>query len=1819
MSETRASRKSENADNTSNLACPYCLKPATSENMVECVMCKCWIHYHCALVGDEVADVSVWLCKFCDPDDKPPQRKSEQNIATTSKPKSNASSKSSSSRKKELEKRLRDTQREMRLVQAEKELLTKERQIQEEIESLSDASSVRSHKSAVNAQPIPRIQRHEPSQLNFRPRYEPPQTSSHAFPNFPRHEPQQTSSHPFPNFPQIPRAQSTLYPSTTGPTPAQLTARHTMGHSLCKFSGNPRDWPVFHTSFRETTIACGFSHNENLVRLQRSLEGNALTMVQGLLTKAENVPVIMEMLKNIFGRPDLIVGELLDKIKAHQPIKSEKFDELVAFAVEVRNLSVTLEDDDLEDYRRDPSMMKEIIARLPQNIKLRWAEYSVNKPDERHDIIKFSSWLFEIAMALCQTLPQIMATKEPEKERHFKKKTTIGFHNEHEKKCVCCKNAFHPIDECRSFLNANYSQKWNVIRNNRLCGRCLEPHNYKDKCPHPGPKCTKNKCERNHHPLLHKEMSEKPNEEVVRNFTHNMNDGNTRYRYMLVTLHYKGQKIDAYAFLDEGSSTTLMTQELADKLNAKGINKPLSLEWTDESVKRNEPQSEIITLRINIKGKGPKTVPFEARTVSSLRLPTQSLNYEEIAPKYEHLAHLPINSYRDVIPEILIGLDNWTLALPTTVREGKIGEPIAAKCKLGWTIFAMNNNESKSRTFFHICEETKSDDDLHQLVTNYFKIDHLGIEAKQSSLNTSEENKALKIMESTAKRRPDGRFEIGLLWRNQPHDLPDSELMSLRRLEGLKRSLKHKPEILEAMEKQIADYLEKGYIREVTQQEINENRARVWYLPIFVALNPNKPGKIRMVWDAAAKVKEISLNSMLLSGPDLTAPLLQVVFQSREGPYAIAGDIREMFHRVYVIPQDQYSQLFHWLDGRTMAMQVLTFGSTCSPASAQYVKNLNATEYKSQYPDAYKAIVENTYVDDWLQSFETEEKAIETTKNVITVHAKAGFEIRNWISNSKKVLRALQGDDKSESSLNLNLDEPLSVDKVLGMWWNTERDSLTFSLKFNKGNKEVLNGERTPTKRELLRILMSIFDPLGLLGHYLITLKILLQHVWKSKIDWDEPINKTQDEKFQKWREILPQIQDLHIPRCYLHSPMNEETEIELHAFVDASEEAEAAVVYIRIKNNDSVRCVLVASKTKVAPLRILSIPRLELESAVIGARLVTNVKAYHQIPMGKLFMWTDSTTVLSWINNNNTPKKERFIAFRVAEILEKTSARQWNHVPSELNVADKATKMKLRELDVNDEWFNGPKFLYEDVNKWPAAFQPSQMCSESEIIATHVQQNVIIDVNRFSSWLKLRKTVAFLYYFRDRIQSKHTPNQIPPEIFARADDFLYKYAQNECFGKELSILQSKTYQNKRKIVKSGPLKHLSPYVDNKGVLRVKGRVNELQWLPDDTKNPIILPSNHKITFLIVNYYHEKWNHENHSVVLNDLRAKFQISRVRALLNKVRASCQKCKILFPKPIEPLMGDLPKARISPYTAPFTYTGIDYCGPFPVTVKRSTEKRWVALFTCLTTRAIHTEIAHGLDADNCVMCIRNFMLIRGQPNTFYSDCGTNFVAADKILREEIKSIKNKDVMKHFEHEPIKWKFNPPGAAHMGGAWERLVRALKKSLYAAVPSRNFTDPLLKACLTEATYVVNSRPLTYLSIANEEHEVLTPNHFLIGSHNGVKPTGVLDDSQTMLKHNYLTAQQFRERMWKRWVAEYLPDLVRRTKNFEPSTPLKIGDVVIVCDNNLPANTWPKGIVSQVMTGRDGQTRSAIVKTNKGEYHRPTSKLAKIDVEGDQ
>ncbi|XP_070073215.1 uncharacterized protein [Drosophila takahashii] len=344
------------------------------------------------------------------------------------------------------------------------------------------------------------------------------------------------------------------------------------------------------------------------------------------------------------------------------------------------------------------------------------------------------------------------------------------------------------------------------------------------------------------------------------------------------------------------------------------------------------------------------------------------------------------------------------------------------------------------------------------------------------------------------------------------------------------------------------------------------------------------------------------------------------------------------------------------------------------------------------------------------------------------------------------------------------------------------------------------------------------------------------------------------------------------------------------------------------------------------------------------------------------------------------------------------------------------------------------------------------------------------------------------------------------------------------------------------------------------------------------------------------------------------MRQRYWIKGLRALVREVAKDCPRCRIRNARPAPPEMGSLPQERLSPYTLPFTFTGVDYFGPIDVVVGRRREKRWGVLFTCLTTRAVHLEVAVSLSTDSFLCILKTFVARRGVPRRILSDNGKNFRGANGVLQHHIERISTSAIER--EYPTLEFSFNPPGAPHMGGAWERLVRSTKSILSEILPAEGVREEVFRAAFADVDHTLNCRPLTYAPLDDADAEALTPNHFLVGNSSGLRERGSLIQAGDRLAKSYRIASQLADRFWKKWLREYLPTLTRRTKWFQPPPlPLAIGDLVIIVDENAKRNTWLRGRIVDVHQGADGQARSAVVRTVDGLVTRPSVKLAKVDI----
>ena len=457
---------------------------------------------------------------------------------------------------------------------------------------------------------------------------------------------------------------------------------------------------------------------------------------------------------------------------------------------------------------------------------------------------------------------------------------------------------------------------------------------------------------------------------------------------------------------------------------------------------------------------------------------------------------------------------------------------------------------------------------LHDLIRCSFSLDSIGISNKPRQ--NIEELRAVNILNDSAEL-VDGQWWVNLPWKRDNLVMPDSYPVALKRLNSVERKMSSSSEYETRYRERIEHLIKNNYARQLTEAEcrFDSKVDHVWYLPHFGVDNPNKR-KLRLVFDAAAKSDDKSLNDFLLQGPDLLQSLYGIMFRFRENPIGVIGDIKDMFLRIKIHNNDQNALRFLWKEKNSdvvnkYVMTSLIFGANCSPFIAQFInQNKNASRFSQLMPDAVEAIKKNQYMDDYIDSFSDKEVARNIIKEISFIHNQGGFKMCNYLSNIPDVLSDVPKDSLNDMSITFNFDK--QPERALGILWFPRSDMLALDLSFKRIPQDIILRKRIPTKREMLSIIMSIFDIHGYLGPFTIKGKILMRETWKHDIKWDEKLNDSLCDLFYKWMNQAQEINNIKIPRYYFSSDKTSDSlvSLELHLFCDASPSAYAAVAYWR-------------------------------------------------------------------------------------------------------------------------------------------------------------------------------------------------------------------------------------------------------------------------------------------------------------------------------------------------------------------------------------------------------------------------------------------------------------------------------------------------------------------------------------------------------------------------------------------------------------------------------------------------------------------------------
>ena len=1241
----------------------------------------------------------------------------------------------------------------------------------------------------------------------------------------------------------------------------------------------------------------------------------------------------------------------------------------------------------------------------------------------------------------------------------------------------------------------------------------------------------------------------------------------TNCRIIQVNLFHKDntdKAIKVYALLDDASDTTFVTTQVQRELGINGVQTSLDLSTMlgrqRISVERIDG---LVVQRLDKRAEIELPKTYARETIPSRR---DQIPRPETVNSWPHLRRIQakIPPYdEDVDIGLLIGCNCPKAIKPMEVIRGKGEEPYAVRTSLGWSIVgpvATSNTPQDGYALDSTCHRILSREVISGASDNPNQLSFVLHGRTKEVINPSAINQMFELdfleHKGTSKRslsKEDREFiqiaERGIL-KNETIELPNNKTAALRRLSQLNRRFmgRNGQQYYEHYVEFMKKLIESGYAESVpeipeadhTSHDQGRKKQNVWYIPHHGVYHPKKPNKIRVVFDCAAEYQNESLNKHLLQGPDLTNSLTGVLCRFRQEPIAFMCDIEGMFHQVKV--KEEYRDLLRflwWEDGdlteepKEYRMTVHLFGATSSPGCANFALKSTANDFEEEFGASAADFLRNDfYVDDGLKSVPLVDEAVKLIASVKQMCSRGGFRLHKFVSNSKEVIRRIPEQDRADGVKELDLDlDSLPLERALGVHWCVEFDCFQFTI--------VLQ-DKPCTRRGILSTVSSIFDPLGFVAPLLLDGKSILQELCRREVGWDDPIPDEVKVKWERWRSDLLEVQHITIPRCYKPDNFGRVVNAQLHHFSDASVKGYGQCSYLRLVNeNQRVHCSFVMGKSRVAPLKPVTIPRLELTAAVCSVRISQQLQRELEYTIDQEYFWTDSKVVLGYIANESR-RFHVFVANRVQEIQENTSVDQWKYVESKQNPADEASRgLKTQEL-LNSRWITGPEFLWENENHFlingcqdhevqehdpevkksvalatTASTQIAQAHSEKISLAKRVEY--------FSDWFRAKRAVALCQRYIRLLRDRAHKNQCSHEEVQRlnisdlktAECTIIRDAQIEAFKEEVVVLQKMKQENanpdnrvfarqrKATMKTSSSLYKLDPFLDVDGILRVGGRLRRVS-LADDIKFPIILPRNSHVTKLIVKHFHERTHHQGKGMTLNEVRSNgFWVVSDPSVVANIISSCVKCQKLRGAVQEQRMSDLPEDRLEP-TPPFTYCAVDYFWPFIIKDGRKELKRYGVLFTCMASRAVHIETANSLETDTFINALRRFICRRGPIRQLRSDQGTNFVGARTELAQALAKMDQQKIKTKLLEEQCDWfsfKMNVPAASHMGGVWERQIRSVRNVLSSLLQDngRQLDDESLRTLMCEAEAIVNSRPLTVNQLADPDSpSPLTPNHLL-------------------------------------------------------------------------------------------------------------------------
>lgn len=1583
------------------------------------------------------------------------------------------------------------------------------------------------------------------------------------------------------------------------------------------FSGAPSEWRMFKDMFDEYVHNDpSYSNAAKMHYLKLSVRGDAAKLIGHISPSANNYSTCYKTLSNRYDNKRELVNDFINAILRIPTQKCESSESLRALYDQTNENLLGLSNIGVNVDSWDPIIINILSKKLDPKTILEF-EMTLKNSREPPTLNSFLNYIesrfMAMAAAECGNKKSGVDSKNVQ---HKTDKKGVPF------KCSYCEKP-HSVYSCDDFKELEPEKRSEFIRAKKYCIVCLQEHKKGEACKS---KFNCKICDKKHNVLLHferkKSNSEKnalcaitannveSDDEIIVSMNSSVVSKPTAVilaTAMVRVVSRSGEKMYLRALIDAGSQSAFITAEAAQLLKIP----KLSISATISGIGGGTKESKH-SVMLTIHSRFPENefnLSTEAIILSKL---TNFTTTSDDVRRFEHLRNLcladPISGQSQPI-DLILGVVEHAKIIKSGLQKGNEDEPIAQNSEFGWLVFGGSNKPRNKRIK---TVTLLSNIEMDQKLCELFNTDDIEDEIEEKW--SEEELYCEKYFVETTTRDSSGRFIVRMPFKKGVEPvLGDSRKIALATLFQLEKRFKKYPKLREQYSAAIQDAIAQGHMELVKQTPKNP-----YFVPHHAVFKQSTTTKLRAVYNASQKTDNgMSLNAQLAMGKIEQPSIFELSVKWRKFKIAVVADIEKMYKQISLAEDQRHLLMMLWRDDpndviKEYQLTTVTFGVSDAPYLAIRVLKALAKAVENSLPLASRAILDSFYVDDHTGGADTWEEAVELYEQLKKAFKSACCNLRKFISNSPELLNHIPDEDK----------ELIEGDtaKVLGMFWRPIDDAFVFKFKINENTK-------TSTKREILSEVATMYDPLGLISPIILSAKILVREIWQltndsKKYGWDDELPAVFIKKWNKIKSELSLIYDMQIPRWI---GISKSSKVELHGFCDACLCGIGAVIYLRfIDSNGIVNVNLLVSKTRVAPLREIKIPRLELMAADLLSKLTKKVTKSMDIEFERVCLWSDSKIVIAWIHGN--PKRwKTFVANKVTQINEKIDKSNWFHISGRDNPADCCSRGLLpSELLKHELWWHGPQFLRNKSYNLPN--QCSFETNEETKITSLVTTEVIESVPKAKTFHNLKKMFAYVHRFIDNCKQKVNKQkindgQITLDELNKAETTIIKLVQRDFFSDELEDLK-----NRNCVKRSSKVVKLCVFLDVEGVIRVGGRLKNAIGLSFEQKHPILMPHRSDVSKLIIREVHFHTFHAGPKLVEATVRQKYWITNCISTITSVLTQCSLCAIYKPKPCTQLMGDLPAARVSEAKKPFYSCAVDFAGPIQTKTSKLRNakiiKSYIVIFVCLATKALHIDAVSDLTAQSFIAALRRFVSRRGTVEHIYSDNGTNLTKANKILRElsDIEADQfNRELNEECLNRKITWHFSPPKSAHFNGLVEAAVKSTKFHLKRALKYATLTFEELSTLLCQIESTLNSRPLCELSRDPNDTTVITPAHFL----NIASSKPVPDEDVSEYKANQLSrwqlVQKINQNFWSKWKNEYLNQLQTRAKWFTEKPEMEIGDLVMLKDDNTPSQNWPMGRITAKHRGEDGRTRVVSIKTPTNVFRRGITELAPLPVTSNQ